>query len=283
MYSSRITRTERAAILILCDRSGSMAERIRFLGEDMPKSEAVAVILDMLVDETVNRSRREDGLRDYFDIAVLGYSGCGVQSLLSPEGGFASLGELYRRDIPFCTHHVPRTLPDGRTVTSVIRHRRWIEPLASGDTPMCAALEEAARMTAAWCARRANRRSFPPVVINITDGEASDADPEMLLRAAARIRGCSTADGNALLLNIHLAGRAGCAPVSFPGSGDELPQVRYAELLARMSSVLPECYDPLIVASRPDAVPPFRAVGYDCPVDELFAMLTIGTAGSVLG
>ena len=26
--------------------------------------------------------------------------------------------------------------------------------------------------------------------------------------------------------------------------------------------------------------PPFRAVGYNCPVEELFAMLAIGTASS---
>ena len=47
-----------------------------------------------------------------------------------------------------------------------------------------------------------------------------------------------------------------------------------------MSSELPTCYDDLILASRPGACPPFRAVGYNCPVEELFAMLAIGTASS---
>ena len=65
----------------------------------------------------------------------------------------------------------------------------------------------------------------------------------------------------------------------FPSNREELPCIRYADLLYDMSSELPTCYDDLILASRPG---PARVpgVGYNCPVEELFAMLAIGTASS---
>lgn len=57
----------------------------------------------------------------------------------------------------------------------------------------------------AWCRRPEHRESFPPLVFNITDGEASDSDEEELAQIAGRIRSLGTDDGRALLVNIHLA------------------------------------------------------------------------------
>lgn len=69
MYKAKITREHRTAFIILCDRSGSMAEETRFGGQVMRKAEAVACIINMLLGELIHRSRRDDGIRDYFDIA----------------------------------------------------------------------------------------------------------------------------------------------------------------------------------------------------------------------
>lgn len=283
MYHAKISREHRTAFIILCDRSGSMAEECLLGGTLMRKADAVACIINMLLSELINRSRRDDGLKDYFDIAVIRYSGEGVHPLL-PAGGkerFAGIDELARQSVPSQPRRLVRTLPGGRTTIVEYDQRQWIAPQATGDTPMCGALAEAAALTTAWCAAPRNRDSFPPIVLNITDGEASDADPGMLLAQAARIRSAATRDGNALLFNIHLAGRdAEAAPQLFPSDRTELPRIRYAELLYDLSSVLPPCYDELILALHPGACPPFRAIGYNCSVEELFNMLTIGTASS---
>ena len=136
-------------------------------------------------------------------------------------------------------------------------------------------------LAGAWCAVPRNRDSFPPIVLNITDGEASDATPQTLLAEAGSIKSVATRDGNVLLFNIHLAGSGTQTSAQcFPSNREELPCIRYADLLYDMSSELPACYDDLILASHPGACPPFRAVGYNCPVEELFAMLAIGTASS---
>lgn len=283
MYKAKITREHRTAFIILCDRSGSMAEETRFGGQVMRKAEAVACIINMLLGELIHRSRRDDGIRDYFDIAVLGYSGCGVQPLL-PAGDrerFIGIGDLVRLPAPVQQRRMLRTLPGGRRTAVEIGQRQWITPKRTA-TPPCA---EHCRQPPYWQERGvpspATATNFPPIVLNITDGEASDATPQTLLAEAGSIKSVATRDGNVLLFNIHLAGSGTQTSAQcFPSNREELPCIRYADLLYDMSSELPACYDDLILASRPGACPPFRAVGYNCPVEELFAMLAIGTASS---
>ena len=83
MYTQSITRNHRTAFILAIDGSGSMAESILFRGRCMTKAEAVATITNDLLFELVERARRSDGVRDYYDIAVVGYSGDDeVRSLL---------------------------------------------------------------------------------------------------------------------------------------------------------------------------------------------------------
>ena len=49
-----------------------------------------------------------------------------------------------------------------------------LEVIANGGTPMCHALGMATSLLQSWTSQHAN--SFPPVVINISDGEATDGD-----------------------------------------------------------------------------------------------------------
>lgn len=278
MYESRITREHRTAIILLCDQSGSMEEEIPFRGKTVAKAEAVARILNELLEEFLNRSRRAEGVRDYFDLAVLGYSGDGVASLLSPAGEFFTVPDLARKPVRANRETVLRRLPSGNQVTASVNQKYWIEPRAEGDTPMGAALSAAERLVRSWCARTANRESFPPIVINITDGEASDADGRQLCELADKIRAAGTEDGNALLFNIHLAAVDSTAGhVSFPSAIEHIPPHRYARVLYDMSSVMPECYNDTILQLLPGARPPFRAMSFNCAVSELFSMLAIGS------
>ena len=75
MYTQSITRNHRTAFILAIDCSGSMAESILFRGRRLTKAEAVAGITNDLLFELVERARRSDGIRDYYDIAVIGYSG----------------------------------------------------------------------------------------------------------------------------------------------------------------------------------------------------------------
>jgi hypothetical protein len=108
----------------------------------------------------------------------------------------------------------------------------WFEAKATGKTPMCAALAEATRALTAFAGEHAD--SFPPLVINISDGKATDGNPEL---AAYALRNVATSDGNVLFFNAHVS-KTPAQPVEFPAREADLsdPQGR---ILFRMSSTLP--------------------------------------------
>jgi hypothetical protein len=104
--------------------------------------------------------------------------------------------------------------------------------MAQGKTPMCASLQAAHEIVTSFINQYP--RCFPPIVINISDGAATDGDPTV---AAAGLRGLASRDGNVLLFNVHVSIH-GQAPILFPTSEDAVPD-GYARLLFRMSSPLP--------------------------------------------
>ena len=158
MYSARISRKSPALFVILIDQSGSMEEPTSLYGRTVSKAEAVAATVNMLLGELLHRSRREEGYRDYFDIAVLGYHGERVEPLLSKGKRLVvKPSELYERDTPRRQVQRERRLPDGRTLFSVVEQREWIAPFAEGQTPMYAALLHAYELVRDWCAVRDHR------------------------------------------------------------------------------------------------------------------------------
>ncbi len=283
MYTNPITRLHPTAFILLLDQSGSMKERIVYAGTEMTKSRAVSLIASSFIEELLYRARREGGTRDYYDIAVVGYSGDGVSPLVSSEWEFTTPSCLAATAVRTEKVSRERILPSGRSVVAVTEHNIWIPEKAAGITPMCGALGKALSLVEWWCRQKRGRNSYPPTVINITDGEASDGTDDDVRAIGARIRATGTSDGKTLLMNIHLA-RAGegALPVLFPSSPQELPDVRYARLLWDISSEMPNCCNDMIEGFRQGAAPPFRAVGWGSPMNSVAAMMNIGSVNSVM-
>ena len=256
-----------------------MSEEIRFRGRTATKAEAMAAVTNDLLFELVERARRDDGVRDYYDIAVIGYSGDDEIRPLLPEGRrMMAVSELAALETPVRTETVEHRLPDGTIALREIPSPAWIEPHAAGRTPMYQALAEVRDLVAEWCARTANAESFPPVVFNITDGEATDCDAEELRAVAEQIRSLGTADGNALLINIHIAADESGRTVFFPTEEEAAYPNRYARLLYDCSSPMPALFDAAIrEAKGPGALPPFRGMSFNASAAELIAMLNIGS------
>lgn len=285
MYEEVISRVHRCAILIMVDRSGSMVEKVTFRGMSVSKAEAVAISTNILIDELLHRSRRAEGWRNYFDIAVLGYSGDEVTSLLSDRPEFLPLTDLLLRRVEIERRYVNYTLPSGNIISSISEHRRWITPAAAGRTPMFKAFQRATHLLRGWCRRRDNRDSFPPIVINITDGEATDCDGEMLSAAAAAIKSTGTTDGQTLLINLHLAPTDVISDVErlrFPNPEEPMPKNRHAKLLCDISSTLPERFnEPFAGFKDGNYPPPYKCMCYNCHPEELFELISIGTISLV--
>lgn len=302
MYGSPITCKTPTAFVVLLDQSGSMNERIVFGGHEMAKSKAVSLVASSFLDELVHRARRENGVRDYYEMAVLGYGGAGVRSLISPPGGFTTPSKLIAGPVERVRTSRERLLPTGRSAIAVTEQNLWVAERAEGATLMCAAMEEALKLVSDWCRRPKNANSYPPTIINITDGDASDGSADEIRDLAGRIRATGTADGPTLFINVHLvptetgavrrggatgsSGGAGqsaspmgvagdeygkFAPVLFPASPEELPDHRYAQLLWEISSDLPDGY----------GFPGARGVAFNAGIAELAAAMNIGSVNLV--
>ena len=122
MYTQSITRNHRTAFILAIDGSGSMAESILFRGRCMTKAEAVATITNDLLFELVERARRSDGVRDYYDIAVVGYSGDDeVRSLLPGGEDLVPVSALAAQEMPVHTEVIEHRLPDGSIADAHVR------------------------------------------------------------------------------------------------------------------------------------------------------------------
>ena len=278
MYSQSITRTHRTAFVVLVDGSGSMGEEILFRGIRLSKAKAVSMITNELLFELIERARRTDGIRDYYDVAVWGYSGDNeVYSLLEGGDELISIEELAARPVTMIRQTIELKLPDGRTTLREVQTPEWVAPRAAGNTPMIEALRTARDLVARWIARDENYQSFPPIVFNITDGEATDGHEEELQSVARQLRTLHTADGDVLLINIHI-GTGDERTLFFPGIDEPLPINRNARMLYEASSVMPTCFEQAIRTVKGlGAMPPYRGMSFNASATELMTMLNIGS------
>ena len=279
MYTQSITRNHRTAFVLLIDASGSMSEETVYGGRRMTKAEAVTDITNALLFELIERARRDDGVRDYYDIAVLGYSGDDEVCSLLPDGRESlTISELAACKATVHTEVLPCRLPNGELSLRELPSPQWIVTKAAGQTPMCEALRRARDFVASWCANPAHAESFPPVVFNITDGEATDCENDELLAVSDQIKSLRTADGQVLLINIHISNCDDRCTIFFPSADEADYPNRYASLLYACSSEMPHVFDDAIrEAKGPGALPPFRGMSFNASAAELVAMLNIGS------
>jgi hypothetical protein len=276
-YEAEISRTNPSCFIFLIDQSASMVDPIG--GEaQVSKADVVADALNRLLTELAIRCAKEEGVRDYFHVAVLGYGGRNVQSAFG--------GDLQGRDLvpisqvadhPLRVDQRTKLQPDG--AGGVIELKTdfpvWVEPLANGATPMCQALTYANNLVAAWTME--HTRGFPPIVLNLTDGEANDGDP---LHHAQQLRQLRTDDGVVLLFNLHISD-AGGSPITFPADQSVLPNV-YARSLFEMSSELPPHMRAYAANKHYNISEGSRGFVYNSDIVSVVQFLDIGTRALAL-
>lgn len=275
-YQAAIQRSDPTALLFLVDQSRSMEDRMA--GSERTKAQFVADVLNRTLTTLIVRCRKSDGVRDYFNVGVLGYGG---DSVTNGFHGVLSQTTLQPISVveanPLRIEERKRKVDDGAggLVDQLTKFPVWFEPKADGGTPMRAAIMAAAEALAGWC--DAHPRSYPPTVLHVTDGDSTDGDPEEL---ADTLRQFQTEDGNVLLLNLHVSSQAG-QPVQFPASENALAD-QYAKLLFRMSSQLPEHL--VRVAQEKGIAASFESRGFmfNAEAEQIVTFFDIGTRASQL-
>ena len=214
MYEAEVSRAKKALVVYLIDQSGSMAEA--WTNGDSKATE-VAKLLNENINSMILECKKGGEVRDYFDIAAIGYGSDVGSTLHGTLRGHRTVSTTELYDTPLSN--------SGEAAT-------YIEASSSrGGTDMATAFREAAAICSEWSA--AHQSSFPPTVLHITDGEYTGENPTT---AANELKAVSTTDGATLLWNIHISSSGG-SPIVMPTSGDALSGK--AKELFDISSAIP--------------------------------------------
>jgi hypothetical protein len=241
------------------------------------KTEVVADSINRLLTELAVKCAKEEGVRDYFHVAVIGYG---------RSVGSAFKGALSGRDLvplsevannPARVEERTKKVPDGAggLVETTTSFPVWMDPVADGGTPMTRALTYAGSLVSRWLAEHPG--CFPPIVLNLTDGESTDGDPT---NAALEIQTQASADGAALLFNLHVSGTDASA-ITFSDSDTALPDA-YARTLFGMSSVLPPHMRSYAMQEGFNVTDGTRGFVYNADITSVIQFLDIGTRATDL-
>ena len=268
-YEAEISRRNPACVLVLLDQSGSMSELLP--AENTAKAQGVVDVVNNLIAELINRNTNGEEVFDRVDVGVITYGGETVATPLA-ENGLASLTQLAAKPLRVDTRQVEHYMGAGRTEMQTIVMPVWFDPISSGRTPMCQALERAKTILGSWTA--AHPSSYPPILINVTDGEASDGNPTPHFQG---LQSLSTQDGAALVINVLITQKANGTKVCYPGDSEEM----WDEVSTRLflgSSLLPDALRKQAQDRLERTLPAgARAVVLNAGMVELVQALDIGT------
>jgi hypothetical protein len=271
-YTMEVSREFRGAMVFLVDQSASMESKWK----GGTRAEKVADVLNESFYEMILASTRASNnsqgaeVRPYFEVAVIGY-GDQVQSMLEGttlSNPFKTLTEL--ADIP--------RLISVRGANGLVEEKVvWFDPVHSGKTAMCEALQVAKTVLERWT--KEHPSSHPPIVFNITDGEQTDGDDEKLRSVANELKSVRTVDAT-LLVNAHISGSGDSGtfcPKEVSSGGRSL-------LMFEIASELPI---PMVNEAKrlghQKVEKGSRAYVFNGAPEQLGALINIGTPGTEVG
>lgn len=267
-YDAQISRSNPAQIVFLIDQSESMLEGIK--GDPSKKKcEGVADVVNRFLHSLVIRCTIGAGeVYPYYYVSVIGY---GAQVGPAFVGKFAGQESVCVSELVQAARIDVKTIqrPEG---AETVRTKVWFDPVAGGRTPMCQAFQSAKKVVEAFIAKYPD--SYPPMIMNITDGDSTDGNPT---NDAEAVKILKTSNGNALVFNVHVS--ATNAPsIIFPNGENSLPDP-YAKMLFRMSSVLPAKMRQISKELRFDITDGAKGFAFNADLSCLTNLLEIGTRG----
>jgi hypothetical protein len=275
MYSAELSRANPTCFVFMLDQSGSMADRIG--GGEQSKNQVVADAINRLLSELAIKCAKEEGVRDYFYVSVIGYGRSVGPVLTGALAGKDLVPISAVAESPARLEERIKKIPDGAggLVDQSVKFPIWVDPVASGGTPMSNALAMAQSIVSTWISEHPG--CFPPIVLNLTDGESTDGDPTL---PAQGLQALASTDGNVLLFNLHVSSDDSPA-ISFPDSDVALPD-KYAKTLFNVSSVLPNHMRTYAMQQGFQVTGETRGFVFNADVTSIVQFLDIGTRASDL-
>lgn len=242
-------------------------------GTGRAKMHAVADALNRLVAELARQCKRDEGIRSFFYVGVVGYGDHETRPALQGFGNndLVPIGDLANNYLRL--EQRTQQFPDGQGgfQERQVNFPVWVEALARGNTPMCQALSAAEELASLWI--RDHPSFHPPIVLNLTDAEVNDGDP---LADARRLKSLESGDGNTLLFNLHVSGRSS-TPLTFPDTDTYLPD-RFSRTLFEMSSKLPPIMVEYAAKQGYEVNSTTRGLVYNADMTSIVHFMKVGTS-----
>ena len=240
-YVEYISRSNPGCIIILIDQSASMGGP--FGGDPRVRkcnvvADATNKLLNTLIIACQIVQRVNGRYSHEFDVGVIGYGG---PNGVGPAFTHPQLSGKDLIPIPDIADNAEyeqrqRSIADrtSRSEQETIQYPVWLKAVAYNGKPMCEALKRTKQILNDWILK--HMQSFPPIVINITDGEVTDGTIQEMIDNGNAIKALSTNDGNVLLFNVHISS-SNVQGILFPATVNEIPD-EYGRALFEMSSPL---------------------------------------------
>ena len=265
-YQQKIGTDNPGVIVLLIDQSASMSDPA---SDGKPKADHAALAVNRVIYEIQAASQAGAAIKPRCMVGIVGYG---------PQVGAVASGMIDELAAnPKRWDKLKRKVDDGAggLVEVDFNMPIWVDPVADNGTPMTEAFAEAFRVLSnGWLPSHPD--SFPPIIINITDGEPNDATTAAA--EARRLMGLQTSDGNALLFNVHVSSNRNAGETALPSSDAGLAD-DYARFLFGISSPLPDAM--MEAAGRVGFAPQPGARGFifNATPESLVKLLTFGSVG----
>ena len=225
-HENNMSTNDPGCIIVIIDQSGSMQNQWGRSKYSLAWGAARSV--NHMIGELVERCSKGDEVAPRVRLGFYGYAGSDVNwaasKFLPDADGLVSLSDLADCEEEVEDDENEIMLP-------------WVvEEKAYGGTSMKTAFEQIISIAENFAQNHPD--SFPPVIVNITDGMPTDCNENDLSGIVAPVMNISTSDGAALVFNVHISADSS-NPVFIPSPADSLPD-SYAQCLYNASSVLPE-------------------------------------------
>lgn len=277
-YEAEISRANPTCFFFLIDQSSSMLDPIMGVQGNPSKADFVADAINRIIQSLVVTATKDLGVLRYYQVGALGYGNIITSPLsyISSDQNLIWIDDLAASPIRIEDREKLESDGAGGVIKVTTKFPLWIESYALGRTPMCDALGRVKLIVENWVQEHPN--SYPPTIINFTDGEANDdGDPSAICQALKSVR---TNDGDTLVFTLHVSSNQFSQSVVCPDVDELLPDTPSKRMFDMSSSLT----DSMIKMAKDDFQIDLpigaKAFVYNANIEQLVTLLDIGTRPS---
>lgn len=277
-YEAEISRSNPTCFFFLIDQSSSMLDPIMGVQGNPSKADFIADAINRVLQSLVVTATKDLGVLRYYQVGALGYGNLITSPLdyISSNQELVWIDDLAASPIRIENREKVESDGTGGVIKVATKFPIWIESFALGRTPMCEALGRTKTIIDTWVQEHPN--SYPPTIINFTDGEANDdGDPSAISQALKSVR---TNDGETLVFTLHVSSNQFSHSVVCPDVDELLPDAPSKRMFDMSSSLT----DSMIMMAKDnfqiDLPIGAKAFVYNANIEQLVTLLDIGTRPS---